>query len=205
MTQSAEGMSGIDQTALREHVAAKYGELALDPEADFHFHTGISLARMLGYDDELLDGLPGEVVERFAGTGNPFLFGRLSAGEVVVDVGCGAGLDSLIAGQQVGPTGRVTAVDMTPEMRSIAEAGARALGLTNVDVRAGLAEALPIADGTADVVVSNGVVNLCPDKQAVFREMYRVLKPGGRLQIADILVHKEVPPEAKQDIDLWSG
>jgi SAM-dependent methyltransferase len=198
-------MSGIDQQALREHVAAKYGELALDPEADFHFHTGISLARMLGYEEHLLNGLPREVTERFAGTGNPFLVGRLSAGEVVVDVGCGAGLDTLIAGQQVGSTGRVIAVDMTPAMRQTAEQGARTLGLTNVDVREGLAESLPVDDAIADVVISNGVVNLCPDKQRVFREMYRVLKPGGRLQIADIMVHKEVPLEAKQDIDLWSG
>jgi SAM-dependent methyltransferase len=198
-------MAGIDREALRDHVSAKYRELALNPEAGSHFHTGLPLAQMLGYTDQLLDGLPAATVERFAGTGNPFLLGELSPGEVVVDVGCGAGFDSLIAGRQVGSTGRVIAIDMTPEMRKTAEASAQSLGLTNVDVREGFAEALPVADATADVIISNGVVNLCPDKSAVLREMYRVLKPGGRLQIADILVHKEVPLEAKQDIDLWSG
>jgi arsenite methyltransferase len=137
--------------------------------------------------------------------GNPFLFGALQPGEQVVDVGCGAGLDTLIAAQQVGPAGRVVAVDMTAEMRVKTELGARELGLSNVEVREGFAEALPVNDHTADVIISNGVVNLCPDKRAVFREMRRVLKPGGRIQIGDILVHKEVPQEAKDDIALWSG
>jgi ubiquinone/menaquinone biosynthesis C-methylase UbiE len=137
--------------------------------------------------------------------GNPFLFGALRPGEQVVDVGCGAGLDTLIAAQQVGPEGRVIAVDMTPEMRAKTALGARELGLSNVEVRDGFAEALPVKDHVADVVISNGVVNLCPDKRAVFREMRRVLKPGGRIQIGDILVHKEVPQDAKDDIALWSG
>jgi ubiquinone/menaquinone biosynthesis C-methylase UbiE len=123
----------------------------------------------------------------------------------VVDVGCGAGLDTLIAAQQVGPSGQVIAVDMTAEMRAKTELGAREMGLSNVEVREGFAETLPVADGFADVIISNGVVNLCPDKRAVFGEMLRVLKPGGRLQIGDILVHKEVPQDAKDDIALWSG
>jgi ubiquinone/menaquinone biosynthesis C-methylase UbiE len=123
----------------------------------------------------------------------------------VVDVGCGAGLDTLIAALQVGPTGRVIAVDMTPEMRAKAEAGVQALGLSNVEVREGYAEQLPVADGSADVVISNGLINLCPDKPAVFREMFRVLTPGGRIQVGDILVHRAVPQSAKDDIELWSG
>ena len=205
MTGQAIGIATLDRDELRRRISAKYSDVALNPELGFHFHTGRPLARMLGYTDELVDTLPSGTVESFAGTGNPFLFGDLAPGEVVVDVGCGAGFDTLIAAQQVAPAGRVIAVDMTPEMQAKAEAAARALGISNVEVRAGYAESLPVEDATADVVISNGVVNLCPDKQGVFQEIYRVLRPGGRIQIGDILVHKEVPQEAKDDIELWSG
>jgi SAM-dependent methyltransferase len=199
------GVARVDRDVLRRAIAAKYTEVATNPELGFHFHTGRPLTLMLGYPSDVIDRLPAATVASFAGMGNPFLFGELHPGEHVVDVGCGAGLDTLIAAQQVGPTGRVIAVDMTPEMRVKTELGARDLGLTNVEVRDGFAEALPVADSTADVIISNGVVNLCPDKRAVFREMRRVLKPGGRMQIGDILVHKEVPQDAKDDIALWSG
>jgi SAM-dependent methyltransferase len=202
---SQVGIARVDRDVLRRSIAAKYSEVATNPELGFHFHTGRPLAMMLGYPSEVIDRLPAATVASFAGTGNPFLFGELQAGEHVVDVGCGAGLDTLIAAQQVGPQGRVIAVDMTPEMRDKTEQGARELGLSNVDVREGFAEALPVEDHTVDVIISNGVVNLCPDKRAVFREMRRVLKPGGRIQIGDILVHKEVPQDAKDDIALWSG
>ena len=202
---SQVGIARVDREVLRRAIAAKYTEVATNPEVGFHFHTGRPLALMLGYPSEVIDQLPSATVASFAGMGNPFLFGALQAGEQVVDVGCGAGLDTLIAAQQVGPTGRVVAVDMTAEMRVKTELGARELGLSNVEVREGFAEALPVNDHTADVIISNGVVNLCPDKRAVFREMRRVLKPGGRIQIGDILVHKEVPQEAKDDIALWSG
>lgn len=199
------GVAKLDREELRRRVSEKYRDVALNPELGFHFHTGRPLAAMLGYEPNVLDTLPEGTVESFAGTGNPFLFGDLAPGETVIDVGCGAGLDSLIAAGQVGPEGRVIAVDMTAEMRAKTEAGARELGLSNVDVRDGYAESLPIEDGVADVIISNGVVNLCPDKQAVFREFYRVLKPGGRLQVGDILVHIEVPQDVKEDIELWSG
>ncbi len=202
---SQVGIARVDRDVLRRSIAAKYSEVATNPELGFHFHTGRPLALMLGYPSEVIDRLPAATVASFAGTGNPFLFGALQAGEQVVDVGCGAGLDTLIAAQQVGPAGRVVAVDMTPEMRVKTELGARELGLSNVEVRAGFAEGLPVQDHTADVIISNGVVNLCPDKRAVFREMRRVLKPGGRIQVGDILVHKEVPQDAKDDIALWSG
>jgi arsenite methyltransferase len=202
---SQVGIARVDREVLRRSIAAKYSEVATNPELGFHFHTGRPLAMMLGYSSEVIDRLPAATVASFAGTGNPFLFGALHAGEQVVDVGCGAGLDTLIAAQQVGPAGRVVAVDMTPEMRVKTELGARELGLSNVEVRDGFAEGLPVMDHTADVIISNGVVNLCPDKRAVFREMRRVLKPGGRIQIGDILVHKEVPQDAKDDIALWSG
>jgi SAM-dependent methyltransferase len=205
MTSTAVGVAAVDRDELRRRIAEKYRDVALNPELGFHFHTGRPLARMLGYPEDAVERLPTTTVDSFAGTGNPFLFGDLNPGEVVVDVGCGAGLDTLIAAQQIGPAGRVIGVDMTDAMRARTAAGASALGLTNVEVREGYAEQLPVADGTADVVISNGVVNLCPDKQAVFREMFRVLKPGGRIQIGDILVHKEVPQDAKDDIELWSG
>ena len=202
---SALGISAVDRDELRSRISDKYRDVATNPELGFHFHTGAPLARMLGYPEETIAALPEGTVASFAGTGNPFLFGDLQTGEVVLDVGCGAGFDSLTAARQVGPSGRVLSVDMTAEMRSKTQEGASALGLTNVQVLEGYAESLPVADGTADVVISNGVVNLCPDKLAVFREMYRVLKPGARIQVGDILVHKEVPQDAKDDIELWSG
>ncbi len=205
MTQVPIGVASLDRDELRRRISDKYRDVALNPELGFHFHTGRPLARMLGYPADIVDTLPPGTIDSFAGTGNPFLFGDLAAGETVVDIGCGAGFDSLIAARQVGPTGRVIAVDMTEAMREKARSGARHLGFDNVEVREGYAEPLPVADGTIDVVISNGVVNLCPDKQAVFREMYRVLKPGGRIQVGDILVHKVVPQDAKDDIELWSG
>jgi arsenite methyltransferase len=205
MTEAAVGIAKVDREELRRRISEKYRDVALNPELGFHFHTGRPLAKMLGYPDEVLDQLPAGTVDSFAGTGNPFLFGDLHPGEVVVDIGCGAGTDTLIAARQVGPQGRVIAIDMTEEMRQKAATGAREAGLANVEVREGYAEQLPVEDSVADVIISNGVVNLCPDKQAVFREMARVLKPGGRLQIGDILVHREVPQDAKDDIELWSG
>jgi arsenite methyltransferase len=205
MSTETVGVARVDRAELRRSIAEKYAEVATNPEVGFHFHTGRPLAARLGYPDNIIDGLPAAAVESFAGTGNPFLFGPLRPGERVVDVGCGAGLDTLIAAQQVEATGRVTAVDMTAEMRAKTLRGAQEMGLANVEVREGFAESLPVDDAWADVVISNGVVNLCPDKRAVFREMFRVLKPGGRIQIGDILVHKEVPQSAKDDIALWSG
>ena len=195
----------VDADALRGQIRDKYAEVALTPEKGFHFHTGRPLALMLGYDGGIIDALPQGTVESFAGTGNPFSFGDLRPGETVLDIGCGAGFDTLIAARQVVPAGRVIAVDMTPAMLEKAAAGAREIGLSNVDFRQGLAEKLPAANESVDVVISNGVINLCPDKMAVMGEVYRVLQPGGRFQIADIVVHKEVPLDAKDDIDLWSG
>ena len=195
----------VDRDALRRYVSEKYTEVANEPEKGFHFHNGRPLAAMLGYDLGEVDRLPASTVESFAGTGNPFSLGRLQPGESVLDIGCGAGFDTLQAAIQVGPSGRVISVDMTDAMLDKTRAGAVALGLTNIDVRRGFAEELPAEDATMDVVISNGVVNLCPDKMAVMREVHRVLKPGGRFQIADIIVHKEVPQDAKDDIDLWSG
>ncbi len=196
---------GLDLRQLRHAIQEEYAAVALDPSRGFHFHTGRPLARMLGYADEWLQGIPEISIESFAGTGNPFSLGKLAPGERIVDVGCGAGIDSLIAAKMVGPNGQVIGVDMTPAMLDKAKRAAADAGLRNVEFRQGYAEDLPAPDGWADVVISNGVLNLMPDKSAALREMARVLKPTGRLQIGDILVQKPVPESAKHKIDLWTG
>ena len=198
-------IAGLDVDALRREIQVEYALVAQEPRRGFHFHTGRPLARLLQYEDAWLDGIPEGAIESLAGTGNPFAMGLLAEGERVVDVGCGAGIDSLIAARMVGPRGEVVGVDMTPAMLEKARAGAAAMGAANVSFREGYAESLPVPDNWADVVISNGVMNLFPDKTAGLREMARVLKPGGRLQIGDILVTKAVPEGAKRDIDLWKG
>src|SRR5262245_39835920 len=195
----------VDLDELRQAIQAEYAEVALHPTKGFHFHTGRLLAQRLGYDDAWLEGIPEGAIETLAGTGNPFSLGALRGGEHVVDVGCGAGIDSLIAARMVGADGRVVGVDMTPAMLEKARRNATEAGFDNVTFREGYGEALPVYSGWADVVISNGVLNLFPDKLAGLQEMARVLKPGGRLQIGDILVQKAVPESAKRRIDLWTG
>jgi SAM-dependent methyltransferase len=195
----------VDPERLRDEVRDKYREVALKPHATFHFHTGRPLAARLGYDDVSVAALPDRAVESFAGVGNPFSIRRLTAGERVVDIGSGAGFDSFIAAGQVGDTGEVIGVDMTEEMLEKSSDTAVALGLSNIEFREGLAESLPIEDDWADAVISNGVINLCADKRAVFTEIMRVLRPGGTLQFADIANGRPVPAEAMRDIDLWTG
>jgi SAM-dependent methyltransferase len=195
----------VDVDTLRCEIRNEYAEVADNPQRGFHFHTGRPLAKILGYSEEHLDAVPESAIESFAGTGNPFSLGEIQPGARVVDVGSGAGIDSLIAGYLTGPDGHVIGIDMTPEMLKKAAAAAETAGMAHLEFREGYAEALPVPDGWADVVISNGVVNLCPDKLTAFGEMYRVLKPGGRIQIGDILVQKEVPADAKRDIDLWKG
>ncbi len=179
--------------------------MAKDPGHGFHFHTGRLLARILGYQEGWLAGIPEGSIESFAGTGNPFRLGELHPGERIVDVGCGAGIDSLIAARMVGSDGEVIGVDMTPEMLEKARRSSEEASLAQVKFLRGYAEDLPVPDGWADVIISNGVLNLMPDKSATLSEMHRVLKPGGRLQIGDILVQKAVPESAKQKIELWTG
>lgn len=195
----------VDRDRLRQSIREEYEAVAREPRKGFHFHTGRRLAGILGYDEGLLEAVPERAIESFAGTGNPFSLGPLAPGENVVDVGCGAGMDTLIAARKVGPTGRVIAVDMTAAMLEKAEASREEAGLANVELRPGYGESLPVTDGWADVVISNGVLNLMPDKRAAMKEMARVLKPGGRLQLADILVSKPVSEKAKERIDLWTG
>jgi arsenite methyltransferase len=195
----------LDVGTLRQAIQEEYAEVANHPAKGFHFHTGRSLAHILEYRDEWLEGIPEFSIESFAGTGNPFSLGELRPSERVVDVGSGAGIDSLIAAKMVGDRGRVVGVDMTPVMIEKARAAVAEAGLENVEFHQSYAEELPVPDGWADVVISNGVLNLMPDKAAVLEEMSRVLKPSGRLQIGDILVQKAVPESAKRKIDLWTG
>jgi arsenite methyltransferase len=195
----------VDQKELRAQVQEKYREVALEPGAPFHFHTGRALATRLGYPAAVVDRLPDSAVESFAGVGSPFALRDLQPGERVVDVGCGAGFDTVLAADQVGLNGQVIGVDMTPEMLAKARRNVDELGLHHVEIREGLAEHLPVADGWADVVIANGVINLCVDKASVFAEIHRVLRPGGRLQFADIANGNPVPAAAMRDVDLWTG
>lgn len=195
----------VDPETLRDQVRDKYREVAVDPHRSFHFHTGRPLAARLEYDLAAVDALPDRAVESFAGVGNPFSLRRIQPGARVVDVGSGAGFDSFIAAGQAGPPGHVVGVDMTPEMLEKSRETADLLAFAQVEFREGLAERLPVDDAWADVVISNGVINLCADKKAVFEELHRVLSPGGWLQFADIANGRPVPTEALRDIDLWTG
>ncbi len=195
----------VDAELLRAEVRQKYKEVAVDPYGTYHFHTGRPLAARLGYPETVTDNLPDVAVESFAGIANPFSIHELAAGERVVDIGSGAGYDSFIAASFVGEAGQVVGIDMTDEMLDKSRRTAATLGLENVEFRDGLAEDIPVEDGWADVVISNGVFNLCADKQSVFTEVMRVLRPGGRLQLADIANGNAVPEEAVRDIDLWTA
>ncbi|MCC7033506.1 MAG: methyltransferase domain-containing protein [Acidobacteria bacterium] len=197
---------GFDVATLRTEVQTMYARVAETPRGEFHFHRGPEYAaRQLGYDPAELAALPAEVSASFAGVANPHAIGRVPEGAVVVDVGCGAGMDLLVAARRVGPLGRAIGVDMTEAMRQRARTGARAAGLANVEVREGDATRLPIEDHTVDVVISNGVLNLVPDKSRAVAEIARVLKPGGRVQIGDIIIGEVLPDDALRDIDLWTG
>ncbi len=190
---------------LCHEIQEEYTQVASDPARGFRFKTGHDATETMEYDSEWLEGIPAEVIESFAGTGNPFSLGALEHGDHIVDVGSGAGVDAMIAAGMVGPDGHVIGVEITPAMIEKARSGAREAGLEQVEFREGHAEALPVPDDWADVVISNGVVNLSPDKALVFNEMFRVLRTGGQLLIADITLQRPVPEEAKQNIDLWTN
>jgi len=190
---------------LRREIQDKYTEVASSPDLEFHFHHGLPLAKILDYKEEHLAGLPEEAVESFAGVGNPFSVGEIATGETVLDIGSGCGFDCIIAARLVGPTGKVIGVDMTDAMLKKSRKTAKDMGLTQLEFKKGFAEELPAEDGTVDVVISNGVINLTPDKYAIFKEVFRVLKPGGRLYLSDIVVYKFIADEIKQDVDLWTA
>ena len=198
-------MVELDVELLRSEIRKTYAAVSQEPSRDFMFPTGRAWAADLAYPKELLARVPEGAAESFAGVANPFSLGALEPGEDVLDLGCGAGLDSLVAAQMVGPGGSVTGIDMTPEMLAKARAAAAELGLENVRYVEADAEQLPFADETFDVVTSNGVIDLIPDKDAVFSELHRVLRPGGRVQLADVTIQRPVSEEGKRNIDLWTG
>ena len=189
-------MAGQDVAAIRQGIAEKYRKVAASPAGLFRYPTGEESARTLGYPAALLQGVPPTIRERFVGVGNPFGLGPIGPGEAVLDLGCGAGLDAMVAAQLVGPTGRVVGIDLSPEMLAVASAALAETPYTWVSFRQGEVEALPFPDTSFDVVLSNGVLNLVPDKPRAVREIYRVLRPGGHLQACDIgLVGDEPPPD----------
>ena len=194
----------IDVELLKSEIKKTYASVSAEPEKDFVFPTGRAWAEDLGYPAELAR-VPDSAVESFAGVANPFSLGRLEPGERVLDLGSGAGTDSLVAVQMVGREGSVTGVDMTPEMLAKARAAAEELGAETVEFVEADAESLPFPDASFDVVISNGVIDLIPDKDAVFAELYRVLEPGGRIQLADVTIQKPVSEEGRRNIDLWTG
>jgi arsenite methyltransferase len=194
----------IDVETLKSEIKKTYARVSTAPEEDFVFPTGRAWAEDLGYPEELAE-VPNSAVESFAGVANPFSLGRLNSGERVLDLGSGAGTDSLVAVRMVGPEGAVTGIDMTPEMLDKARRSADEMGADNVEFVEGEAERLPFADASFDVVISNGVIDLIPNKDAVFSELYRVLAPGGRIQVADVTIQKPVSEEGRRNIDLWTG
>jgi arsenite methyltransferase len=194
----------LDVEVLREEIRRTYTDVSRKPEAEFIFPTGRAWAEELGYPPELAN-VPDVSVASFAGVANHFPLARIEQGATVMDLGCGAGTDLLIAAQMVGPDGRAIGIDMTPSMLQRARESAREMGLDNVELHRGLIESLPLEDQSVDVVISNGVIDLVPDKDAVFDEIDRVLRPGGRLQLADVIVHEEVSADARKRIDLWTG
>ena len=203
--QQQSSVSPVDVDVLREEIRKTYTDVSTDHDAEFIFPTGRWWAEDLGYPQPELDRVPDATVESFAGVANHWTLGRVEPGAVVLDLGCGAGTDLLIAAQMAGPEGRAIGVDMTPAMLERAREGVGAMGLENVELHTALIEALPVEDESVDVVISNGVIDLVPDKEAVFDEIDRVLRPGGRLQVADVVIHHEVSEDARKRIDLWTG
>jgi arsenite methyltransferase len=204
VTTQPSSATELDVGLLKSEIKKKYASVSTEPEQHFVFPTGGSWAEDLAYPAELAN-VPKTAVQSFAGVANPFSLGRLEAGARVLDLGSGAGTDSLVAAQMVGRDGTVTGIDMTPEMLAKARDAAVEAGATNVEFVEAEAERLPFADESFDIVISNGVIDLVPDKDAVFSELFRVLAPGGRIQIADVTIQRPVSEEGKRNIDLWTG
>jgi arsenite methyltransferase len=198
--------TGLNASELREQIVRTDERVALTPAGAFHFHRGSDYAvTYLGYDADELAALPGIATARFAGVGNPLRIGPLQLGETVLDHACGSGTDLLLAAQRIGPGGRAIGIDMTAAMRACAHAAATSMGLNQVEILDGLMEALPLPDASVDVVISNGVVNLAPNKLSVFSEIFRVLRPGGRVYLADVIIARELAIEARETPELWAA
>ena len=196
----------LNTSALRNEISQIYGRVATDPGGEFHFHRGPAYAvEFLGYDADELRTLPPEATASFAGIANPHRIRRIAEGETVLDIGCGAGMDLLLAARRTGPGGRAIGVDMTESMLERARSCARAAGVDNVELRRGDATALPVENESVDTVISNGVLNLVPEKDLAFREIYRVLRPGGILQLADIAMDQDRGEDVRTNIDLWAA
>ena len=196
----------LDTSQLRLEIQKVYSEVVRDPKRGYHFHTGPEYAvERLGYPRKSVAKLPDSVTAPFAGVGNPLSMGLPTPGATVVDIGAGSGMDTFLAARAVGARGKVIGVDMTDAMLDRGRENVTLTGLTQIEYRKGMAEALPVEDASVDLVISNGVINLTPDKEAVLREAFRVLKPGGWLQIADIVVHKDIPPSAREDVAIWTA
>ena len=196
----------LDTGKLRREISNIYGKVAVEPAAQFHFHRGPAYAtEFLGYDADELASLPAECTASFAGIGNPLAIAAVQGGETVVDIGCGAGMDLLLAGKRVGQKGQAIGIDMTEAMVERARNSVAASGMTHIEIRKGDATALPVVGGSVDVVISNGVLNLVPEKELGFAEIVRILRPGGRLQLADIALDRELSEDVRQNIDLWTG
>ncbi len=196
----------LDTGTIRGEISNIYGRVAKDPNGTFHFHRGPRYAsEFLGYDAAELSALPPDSTASFAGVANPLAISPIQPGETVLDIGCGAGMDLLLAAGRVGASGQAIGVDMTEPMAGRARASAEALGYRHVDVRIGDATSLPASDASVDVVISNGVLNLVPEKEKAFAEIMRVLRPGGRLQLGDIVVDMELSEDIRRNVDLWTG
>jgi arsenite methyltransferase len=201
----ASGTDLVDRAQLMEKIGDKYRKVATDPSSGYHFHTGRRAAEQVGYQEWMFEELPAEALEAFAGVASPFHWGLPNPGETVVDIGSGGGFDAMIAARAVGPDGAVIGVDPTPEMLERSSRAADRAGLDNLVLRSGNAEAVPMPDESVDLVISNGVINLVPDKLGAYREISRILRPGGRIQVADIVVDKPLPEGVRRDIDRWTG
>jgi arsenite methyltransferase len=202
---TTQHVAGLDVALLRSEIQRTYAAVSNEPDREFMFPTGRAWAEDLGYPADLLARVPEASCESFAGVANPFALGALRTGEDVLDIGCGAGMDTLVAAQMVGPSGSVTGIDMTPAMIAKARRSVAETGLATATIVEGSAERLPLPDASFDVVISNGVIDLIPDKDAVFSEIHRVLRPGGRIQLADVTIQRPVSEEGKRNIDLWTG
>lgn len=195
---------GHEHEKIRSAIRKKYAEISRSGAGKFAYLTGIEGARALEYEDSVLARMPPEMMASFCGVGNPFKAGPVSKGEILLDLGCGAGMDLIVASQYTGETGRVCGIDLTTEMRKLAEQNVKSAGLQNIEIREGSVEAIPYEDRTFDVVISNGVLNLSTRKELALREIFRVLRPGGRLQFADIVLEGEKSREAPCTLEAWS-